>query len=53
VQLADDIGASEAKQPYRGSLVLIGPDGAIRAEYLPPFETRRLTAAFLKTRARG
>jgi len=52
-QLVDDIGASEAEKTYRGSLVLVGPDGAIRAEYLPPFDTKRLTAEFLKARARG
>ncbi|THF61370.1 SCO family protein [Pseudothauera rhizosphaerae] len=37
----------------RGSLFLVGPDGALRAEFLPPFDVRRLTAAYLKLRLRG
>jgi protein SCO1/2 len=45
--------ASAAPTKYTGSLVLIGPDGVIRVEYQPPFEVKRLTAEFLKTRARG
>ncbi|HEU0204770.1 MAG TPA: SCO family protein [Burkholderiaceae bacterium] len=66
-QLADEMGvagavtaapglqvASAATQTkYTGSLVLIGPDGVIRVEYLPPFDVKRLTAEFLKARARG
>ena len=53
-QLADEIGATgAAAASYRGSLVLIGPDGVVRVEYLPPFDTKRLTAEYLKTRARG
>jgi protein SCO1/2 len=62
-RLADEMGAAAdfsaqqastaASRPgYRGTLVLIGPDGLIRAEYLPPFDVKRLTADFLKTRAR-
>jgi len=43
----DDRGPS-----YHGSLVLIGPDGVVRAEYLPPFDVKRLTAEFLITRLR-
>jgi protein SCO1/2 len=38
---------------YHGSLVLIGPDAVVRAEYLPPFDVKRLTAEFLITRLRG
>jgi hypothetical protein len=34
-------------------LVLIGPDAVVRAEYLPPFDVKRLTAEFLITRLRG
>jgi len=37
---------------YAGSLVLIGPDGVVRAELLPPFDALLLTAEYLKTRAR-
>jgi len=37
---------------YAGSLVLIGPDGVVRAELLPPFDPLLLTAEYLKTRAR-
>jgi protein SCO1/2 len=47
-RLADDLGAAAA----RGSVVLVGPDGALRAEYHPPFEVKRLTADYLKTRLR-
>jgi cytochrome oxidase Cu insertion factor (SCO1/SenC/PrrC family) len=36
-----------------GSLWLIGPDGTIRAELLPPFDPLLLTAAYLKLRLRG
>jgi hypothetical protein len=32
---------------YLGSLVLIDPNGVVRAEYLPPFDVKRLTAEFL------
>jgi protein SCO1/2 len=44
---------STAQPTYSGSAVLIGPDGAIRVEYLPPFDIKRLTAEFLKVRVRG
>jgi protein SCO1/2 len=37
---------------YAGSLVLVGPDGVVRAELLPPFDALLLTAEYLKTRAR-
>jgi len=36
---------------YAGSLVLIGPDGVVRVEFLPPFDPLLLTAEYLKTRA--
>jgi protein SCO1/2 len=63
-QLADEMGVAvavtaapglmrAAQSTYGGSLVLIGPDGVIRVEYLPPFDIKRLTAEFLKMRARG
>jgi protein SCO1/2 len=47
-QLSDDLGS----KPSAGALVLVGPDGALRAEYLPPFDVKRLTADYLKTRLR-
>jgi protein SCO1/2 len=56
-QLADDLGAAAAPvglqgapRHYSGSLLLIGPDATIRAEYLPPLDMLRLTAAYLRTR---
>jgi len=61
-RLADDLGvagdlpadakASSDGRRYRGSLVLVGPDGFVRAEYLAPFNVPYLTADYLKTRAR-
>lgn len=62
--LADDLGidlgsgAGPDSTPLggedrTGSLWLIGPDGAIRAELLPPFDPLLLTAAYLKIRLRG
>ena len=38
---------------YTGSLFLVGPDGALRGEFLPPFDVPRLTASYLKVRLRG
>jgi protein SCO1/2 len=62
-QLADEMGVAvavtapglmrPAQSSHAGSLVLIGPDGVIRVEYLPPFDIKRLTAEFLRMRARG
>lgn len=62
-QLVDEMGVAvavtspglmrPAQSSHAGSLVLIGPDGVIRVEYLPPFDIKRLTAEFLKMRARG
>jgi protein SCO1/2 len=62
--LADDLGASypslagQASPPagdlgHAGSVWLIGPDGVVRAELLPPFDVLSLTATYLKTRLRG
>ena len=65
--LADDLGVDSTAQAeqaaqasgtpddqvHRGSIWLIGPDGAIRAELLPPFEVMLLTAEYLKIRLRG
>jgi protein SCO1/2 len=53
--LADDLGvgtAGLASAASAGSIWLIGPDGSLRGEFLPPFDVRLLTAAFMKTRAR-
>jgi protein SCO1 len=60
--LTDDLGVSLANpfEPassvnhtsYAGSLVLIGPDGVVRAELVPPFDPLLLTAEYLKTRTR-
>lgn len=38
---------------YRGSLFLVGPDGALRGEFHPPFDVPRFTATYLKLRLRG
>lgn len=61
-RLTEDLGISVRKPlhtasrvdytSYAGSLVLIGPDGDVRAEFLPPFDPLLLTAEYLKTRAR-
>lgn len=48
-RVADDLGAGMRRND-RGSLVLIGPDATIRAEYLPPFDVLRLTASYMRTR---
>ena len=58
LRLVDDLGAGAAggagaaspSPAFRGSLLLIGPDATIRAEYLPPFDVPRLTAAYLRAR---
>jgi protein SCO1 len=42
----------EVPGSYSGSLLLVGPDGAVRAEYLPPFDVPLLTADYLKSRLR-
>jgi protein SCO1/2 len=51
--LAGELGAElapGASPRSAGTLVLVGPDAAIRAEYLPPFDVPRLTAAYLRAR---
>ncbi len=48
---ASAAGAGDAR--YTGSLFLIGPDGAIRAEFLAPFDVPQATASYLKLRLRG
>ncbi len=37
----------------RSSLWLIGPDLVVRGEFLPPFDAKLLTSAYLMTRLRG
>lgn len=49
--LADDLGVTPPGR-NAGSIWLIGPDGILRAELLPPFDVRLLTAEFMKTRSR-
>lgn len=48
--LADDLGLHGEAPALHGSLVLVGPDGVVRAQYLLPFDVRLLTADYLKTR---
>jgi cytochrome oxidase Cu insertion factor (SCO1/SenC/PrrC family) len=63
-RLADDLGidvgagagpdaAPLGVEDRTGSLWLIGPDGAIRAELHPPLDPLLLTATYLKLRLRG
>ena len=51
-QLADDMraGADGATQHNHGSLLLVGPDATIRAEYPPPLDVLRLTASYMRMR---
>jgi len=49
--LADDLGLHGEARALQGALVLLGPDGVVRAQYLPPFDVPLLTADYLKTRA--
>lgn len=59
-RLADDMGAgggsaaspgADGSRPrYRGSLLLVGPDATIRAEYLAPLDVPQLTSAYLRAR---
>jgi protein SCO1/2 len=53
-RLADDMlgGNTSAGVDRAGSLVLVGPDGTVRAQFLPPFDVELLTAEYLKTRVR-
>jgi protein SCO1/2 len=59
--LADDLGLAgdeppggwpDAQHRYRGSLVLVGPDAVVRAEYLPPFDVLLLTSDFMRVKSR-
>jgi protein SCO1/2 len=50
--LADDLGVGAATRAAHGSMVLVGRDGAVRAQYLLPFDVPLLTAHYLKTRSR-
>lgn len=62
-RLVDDLGApapvpmapetaDASNDHYRGSLLLIDPDGTVRGEFLPPFDVLLLTSEYLKTRVR-
>lgn len=51
--LLHDLGLDSAngKRPHgSGTLLLVGPDAVVRAEFLPPFEVPRLVAAYVRTR---
>lgn len=53
--VADELGATQRigqASGHDGSLVLVGPEGNVRAVYLPPYDVRRLTADYLIKRAR-
>jgi protein SCO1/2 len=57
--LAHDLGVSanaaasgNVSHGEAGSIWVIGPDGILRAELLPPFDVQLLTAEVMKTRAR-
>jgi len=45
--------AAASDDKYNGSLLLMGPDGTVLSEFLPPFDVSLLTAEYLKTRVRG
>ena len=53
-QVADDMragtGTDGATQHNDVSLLLVGPDATIRAEYLPPLDVLRLTASYMRMR---
>lgn len=52
-RLAEDLnppGAPPGAGGKAGSLWLIGPDGIVRGEFLPPYDVLQLTERFLKTR---
>lgn len=51
-QVVDDLALARDAADQRGALVLIGPDAAVRVEYLPPFDVKLLTADYLITRSR-
>lgn len=51
--VADELGMRQrAGHAYSGALVLVGPEGNVRAVYLPPYDVRLLTADYLLKRAR-
>ncbi len=53
--LADELGATQRigkSRGHDGSLVLVGPEGDVRAVYLPPYDVARLTADYMIKRAR-
>jgi protein SCO1/2 len=50
-RIADDFGVAFPRSGA-GSIWMIGPDGVVRAELLPPFEVRLLTAEVMKARSR-
>lgn len=58
--LADDLGValpgpatvSSSTGSGAGSIWVIGPDGILRSELLPPFDVLLMTAEFMKTRSR-
>lgn len=52
---ADELGATQRigkASGHDGSLVLVGPEGNVRAVYMPPYDVQRLTADYLIKRAR-
>jgi len=49
---ANETSSGSVTRSGAGSIWVIGPDGILRAELLPPFDVQLLTAAFMKTRAR-
>ncbi len=58
-RLAEELGVTARPGPLAvggqgqvPSIFLIGPDATVRAEFLPPFDVRLLTAAYLKARVR-
>ena len=51
--VADEFGVrTRDSAGYSGALVLVGPEGHVRAVYLPPYDVRLLTADYLLKRAR-
>lgn len=50
-RFVDDLSSTGGKR-RAGALLLIGPNRDLRGEFLPPYDVPRLTAEFLKTRAR-
>jgi cytochrome oxidase Cu insertion factor (SCO1/SenC/PrrC family) len=51
-RLADDWTVPRGDGAAPAGLVLVGPDASARAEYLPPWDVKLLTADYLKTRLR-